>query len=224
MCFPKTTKFLSLSCSSVLVLLIGNASRCSWQTSSVIYIYQFIFSQVNCFSFWLPENSPVARKSFNKTLKRICHLDDSFGCSPGNRMICKVHSHGQHGSAQADMHHKPQAGFSLLLAGNQSYWWVLSPQYSTEVSLLPTGCCLCENKLCFTCFTYSSLPEFQVWIPCVTEYSELGCRVQEFITMGSITETPAEIPHLTRGSPWLLPYSAQMGWHSHVWGKAEVET
>lgn len=90
MCFPTTSKFLPLSCNSALVLLIGNASWCSWQTSSVIYTYQFIFNQVNCSSFWLPENSPVTRKSFNKILPRMYHLDDCFGCSSGNRMVCNT--------------------------------------------------------------------------------------------------------------------------------------
>lgn len=58
-----------------------------------------------------------------------------------------------------------------------------------------------------TCFTYSSLPELQVWICCITGGSEFGCVVQELITPGSILDipNPAKVSNFTSSSRRLDP-------------------
>lgn len=184
MCFPTTSKFLPLSCNSALVLLIGNASWCSWQISSVIYTYQFIFNQVNCSSFWLPENSPVTRKSFNKILPRMYHLDDSFGCSSGNRMVCNTATYSV-----------PQTLGRVFLAPGREQILLIGP-------VSPVKHWNVNSPLAVVCVKTSYVLPFLL-IPlylnsrfgflCVTEDSELGCRVQEFLTLGSITGTPPEV-------------------------------
>lgn len=155
MCFPKTSKFLPLSCNSVLVLLIGNASPCHGKP-----VLSFIFTNLSlikwiAFLFDYQKILLVTRKRFNKALPGIYHLDDSFGCSPGNRMVCKVHSHMQ-------CTRNPRQGFPCSWQRANLTDGSCLPLESIEIPLLPTGCCLCENKSYLTCFTYSSLPEFQV--------------------------------------------------------------
>lgn len=162
----------------------------SWQTSSVIYIYQFIFNLVNSFSFWLPENLPVTRKSFNKTLPRIYHLDDRFGCSSGNRRYTATC-----GSPQT-------LGRVFLAPGREQILLMgpVSPVKHWNLTFTHWLLSVWEQVMLYLFNLFLS-----TWILCVPEDSELGCRVQEFLTLGSTTETPPEVSDLTSTSCGWIP-------------------